>query len=65
LAFEDSSKRSKHRKPKQLSKTVGLPELTHTTKISLRSAGKTDDAKLLRKALETTPTNQESLGCSC
>jgi hypothetical protein len=44
LAFEESSQRSKRRKSKELRQTVGFPELTHATKMSLRSAGKTDAA---------------------
>jgi hypothetical protein len=56
LAFKDSSERSKGRKSKELLKTVGFPELTHATKLNLRSAGKTDAAKLFSEALETTPT---------
>lgn len=56
LAFEDGSERSKGRKSKELRKTVGFPELTHVTKMSLRSAGKTDAAKLSSEALERTPT---------
>jgi len=46
LAFEESSERSKRRKSEELTKTVGFPELTHATKMNLRSSGKTDDAKL-------------------
>jgi hypothetical protein len=56
LAFEGSSERSKDRKSKELRKNVGFPELTQATKMSLRSAGKTDAAKLFSEALETTPT---------
>jgi len=56
LAFEDSSERSKGRKSKELRKTVGFPELTHVTKMSLRSSGKTDSAKLSSETLETIPT---------
>jgi len=56
LAFEDSSERSKARNSKELRKTVGFPELTHATKMSLRYAGKTDAAKLFSEALETSPT---------
>jgi hypothetical protein len=56
LAFEGSSERSKDIKSKELRKNVGFPELTHATKMSLRSAGKTDAAKLFSEALETTPT---------
>jgi hypothetical protein len=56
LAFEESSERSKRRKPKELRQTAGFPELTHATKMRLRSAGKTDVAKLFSEALETTPT---------
>jgi len=37
LAFEDSSERSKGRKSKQLRKTVDFPELTHVTKMGIRS----------------------------
>jgi hypothetical protein len=53
FAFED---RSKGRKLKELRKTVGLSELTHANKMSLRSAGKTDATELQSEALETTPT---------
>ena len=35
---------------------MGFPELTHTTKMSLRSAGKRDAAKIFSEALETAPT---------
>jgi hypothetical protein len=56
LVFEDSSERSKHRISKELLKTVGFPELTHATKMSLQSAGKTDAAKLFSEAIETTPS---------
>jgi hypothetical protein len=55
-AVEDSSERSKHRKPNELWKTDGFPEITHTTKIGLWSAGKTDDDKLFSQALKTIPT---------
>jgi hypothetical protein len=55
LAFEDSSEKSKRRKSKELRQTVGFPELTHATKMCLRSAGKTDAAKLFSELLETTP----------
>jgi len=55
LTFEESSGRNKHRKSKDLRKTVGLPELTHTTKMCLISAGKTDAAKLFSEALEIAP----------
>jgi hypothetical protein len=55
LAFEGSSKRIKRRKSKEFRKTVGFPELVHVNKMSLRSAGKTDVAKLFCEALETTP----------
>jgi hypothetical protein len=56
LAFEDSSEWSKGRKSKEFRETVGFPELTRVTKMSLRSATKTDAAKLFSEALETTPT---------
>jgi hypothetical protein len=55
LAFDESSERSKRRKSKELQQTVGFPELIHATKISLRSAGKTDAAKLFSEVLEITP----------
>jgi hypothetical protein len=55
LAFEESSQRSKRRKSKELRQTVGFPELTHATKMRLRSAGKTDAAKGISEAFETTP----------
>jgi hypothetical protein len=58
LAFEDSSERSKRRKSKELLKTVGFPELTHATKMSLRSAGKTDAAELFSEAIETIPSRE-------
>jgi len=45
MAFEESSERRKRRKSKELRKTVGLPELTQATKMSLRYAGKPDAAK--------------------
>jgi len=51
LAFEDGSERSKRRKSKQLRKTVCFPELIHVTKMSLRSAGKTDAAKLCNEVV--------------
>jgi hypothetical protein len=53
FAFEDSRKR---RKLKELRKTVGLPELTHANKMSLRTAGKADATKFHSEALVTTPT---------
>jgi len=56
LAFEESSGRNKRRKPKDLLKTVCLPELAHATNTSLRSASKSDAVKLCRGALETVPT---------
>jgi hypothetical protein len=56
LAFEESSERIKRRKSKELRKTVGFRELAHANKMSLRSSGKTDAAKLFNEALETTPT---------
>jgi hypothetical protein len=56
LAFEDSSEWSKGRKSKELRKTVGFSELIHATKMSLRSAGKTDAAKLFSEVLGATPT---------
>jgi hypothetical protein len=55
LAFEESSESSKRRKSKELRKSVSFPELAHANKMSLRSAGKTDAAKLFNEALETTP----------
>ena len=58
FAFED---RSKRRKLKQLRKTVGLPEVTHTNKICLRSAGKTDATKFHSEALVTTPRRTLSI----
>jgi hypothetical protein len=54
-AFEESSERSKRRKSEELRKTAGFLELTHTTKMNLRSSGKTDAAKLFSEILETTP----------
>jgi len=56
LAFEESSERTERRNSNELRKIVGFPELNHATTISLRSAGKTDAAKLFSEALETTPT---------
>jgi hypothetical protein len=56
LAFEGSSERSKRRKSKQLRQTAGLPELTHATKMSLRSTGKTDATKVFIEAFERAPT---------
>jgi hypothetical protein len=52
FAFEDSSKRNKL---KELIKTVGFPELTHTI-MSLRSAGKINATTLHSEALVTTST---------
>jgi hypothetical protein len=45
LVSEDSSERRKRRKSKGLRKTVGFPEQTHTTKMRLRFAGKSDAAR--------------------
>jgi len=39
----------------KIQRAVGFPELIHATKMSLRSAGKIDAAKLFSKTLETTP----------
>jgi hypothetical protein len=58
LAFENRNERNKCRKSKDLQKTVGFPELTHATKMSLISVGKTDAAKLFNEALEATPTRE-------
>ena len=58
LAFEDRSEKSKRRKSKDLRKTVRFPELTHATKMSLISAGKTDAAALVSEAVEATPTRE-------
>jgi hypothetical protein len=58
LAFGDRSERNKRRKSKDLRKTVGFPELTHATKMSLMSAGETDAAKLFSEALEANPTTE-------
>jgi len=58
LAFEDGSERNKRRKSKDLRKTVGFPEITHATKMSLISAGEMDAAKLFSEALEATPTRE-------
>jgi len=55
FAFED---RSESRKLKELRKPVGLPELTHADKLSLRSACKTDSTKFKIEALVTTPTRR-------
>jgi len=55
FAFEDGSKR---RKLKELRNTVGLREVTHANKMSLRSAGKTEAAKFQIEALVTTPTRK-------
>jgi len=49
------------RKSKDLRKTVGFPELTHATKMSLISAGKTDATKLFSEALEATPTRETGI----
>jgi hypothetical protein len=49
---------SKRRKSEKLRKTVGFPELTHSTKRNLRSSGKTDAAKIFSEALETTPARR-------
>jgi hypothetical protein len=51
-----AAKGANAKKSKELRKTVGFPELAHAIKMSLRSAGKTDAAKLFCEALETTPT---------
>jgi hypothetical protein len=53
FAFEGSSKR---RKLKEFRKRVAFPELTHNTKMGLRSAGKTDATTLHSEALVTTST---------
>jgi hypothetical protein len=68
LAFGDASERDKRRKSKDLRKTVGSPELSHATKMSLISAGETDAAKLYSEALEATPKREirirKARGCS-
>jgi len=53
--------KSKRRKSKELRKTRGFPELTHTTTTSLRSAGKRDAVKIFSEALETAPTRELSI----
>jgi len=55
LVFGVSSERGNcsKNKIKNLRKTVGFPELTHTTQMSRRSTGKMDTAKLFGEALET------------
>jgi len=59
VACEDRSERSERRKSiKDLRKAVGFPELTHATKMSLISAGKTDAAKIFSEALEATSTRE-------
>jgi hypothetical protein len=45
----------------KIQRAVGFPELTHATKMSLRSAGKTDAAKLFNEALEATPVRALSI----
>jgi hypothetical protein len=45
----------------KIQRAVGFPELTHATKMSLQSAGKTDVAKLFSEALETTATRALSI----
>jgi hypothetical protein len=55
LAFEESCERSKRRKSKELRQTVGFPELSYATKMSLPFAGKTDVTKCFSEALEATP----------
>jgi len=47
--------KDKRRKSKELRKTFGFLELTHVTKMTLRSAGKTDTAKRCNEALKTNP----------
>ena len=56
LAFEDSSESCIRRKSKELRNTVGFPELSQASKMSLRSSGRTDIAKLHSDTSETTPT---------
>jgi hypothetical protein len=58
LTFEESRERIKRRKSKDLRKSVGFTELAYANKMSLRSAGNTDAAKLFNEALETTPRRQ-------
>jgi hypothetical protein len=58
LAFEDGSEENKRRKSKDLRKTLGFPELTHATNMSLISAGETDAAKLFSESLEANPTRE-------
>jgi hypothetical protein len=53
---EDTSESIKRRKSKELRKSVGSPELTHATKMSLRSAGKADAAKRCNEAFKTKTT---------
>jgi hypothetical protein len=55
LEFEESSKRIRRRKLKDIRKTVGFHELTKCTNRSLRSAGKTGAAKLYSGTLATAP----------
>ena len=69
---EDSSESSKRRKLKELRKTFGFPELTHATKMSLRSAGKADSPKRCNEAFKTKTTRalriiqafSEAISCS-
>jgi hypothetical protein len=56
LSFDDSSERHTRRKSNELQNTLCFPELTHGTKMSLKSAGRTDAAEISIEAVETTPT---------
>jgi hypothetical protein len=54
LALKESSERRKHRKSKELRKMVGFPDITHATKMSLRSAGTTGATKTSLRSAGTT-----------
>lgn len=54
--YTSSSVRSKRRKTADLLKNISTPELAHATKMKLRTMGKTEAAKVVEEATETTPT---------
>lgn len=61
LSFEESSERSKRRKTKDLAGKHGRQQLTHAVQVSLKSAGEKDAAKLVKEALQTTPTRSSKI----
>jgi hypothetical protein len=56
--LKTAAKRAKAENQKSLEKLSAFLILTHVTKMSLRSAGKTHAAELLNEALETAPTKR-------